>query len=506
MGFDLGSIKARSKSDFTDAWTATADLIPTGTEIRLARKGKPHLVRELIEKSRQILLNLGFDEVENLTLLPDSDVVKQYGPEARVILDRVFYLAALPRPDVGLSAAKIAQLKKIAEGIDTEKLQTILRNYKKGEIEADNLIEEFIVGLDISDYQATELLDTVLPEMKELRPLPSSKTLRSHMTATWFHTIVALQDRISFPVALFSVGPRYRNEQREDARHLRVHHSSSIVVMDPEMSLNAGEVVAKDIMQQYGFSDIRLETKKATSKYYAPGQEQEVFVNHKGTWLEIADIGMYSPVALANFNIRYPVFNAGFGIERLGMLIYEMDDVRKLVYPQFSIVEYSDDHIASSISYIASPQTTRGQEIARAIEDTTRRHKDDIAPCEFLAWKDEFTEVKVVEKEHGKRLVGPAGFNEICVADGSIYSDIVPSGIHTGINYVRAIAMGAAAAIESGNGNLTCQVKGVRHLSDLNLQIPEGVREHIESQQKKIKVAGAVFVTIESKSAGGGSD
>ncbi|MEE8620396.1 MAG: hypothetical protein V3T06_04875, partial [Dehalococcoidia bacterium] len=80
------------------------------------------------------------------------------------------------------------------------------------------------------------------------------------------------------------------------------------------------------------------------------------------------------------------------------------------------------------------------------------------------------------------------------------------SGIHTGINYMRAIAMCAAAAIERGSGNLTYQVKGIRHLSDLNLQIPEGVREHIEGQQKKIRVTGAVFVTIESKSAGGESD
>ncbi len=506
MGFDIDGIKARAKDNFIDAWTATAELIPTGTKISLASKGKPNLVRELIQKSRQILLNLGFDEVENLTMLPDSDVVKQYGPEARVILDRAFYLAEMPRPEIGLSENRIAQLKKIAEEIDIEKLQTILRNYKKGEIEADNLIEELITGLGISDYQATELLDKVLPEMKELRPVPSNKTLRSHMTATWFHTIAALQDRVSFPVALFSVGPRYRNEQREDACHLRVHHSASVVVMDPEMSLNAGEAVTRDIMQRYGFSNIRFETKMATSKYYAPGQEQEVFVNHKGTWLEIADIGMYSPVALANFNIRYPVFNAGFGIERLGMLIYEIEDVRKLAYPQFSIIEYSDEEIAASITYVANPQTTKGQEIARAIEDTARRHKDDIAPCEFLAWKDEFIEVKVTEKEAGKRLVGPAGFNEICVADGSIYSDVVPSGIHTGINYMRATAMGAAAAIERGNGNLTYQVKGISHLSDLNLQIPEGVREHIESQQKKIKVAGAVFVTIESKSAGGESD
>jgi len=499
MAFDTGEIKSQAKSNFTNAWIATAKLIPSGTEISLTRKGKPHLVRELIQKSRQILLNLGFDEVENPTILPDSDVVKQYGPEARVILDRAFYLAELPRPDIGLSARKIAQLKKIVEEIDIEKLQTILRNYKKGEVEADNLIEELIAGLGITDYQATELLDKVFPEMRKLRPAPSNKTLRSHMTATWFHTLAALQNKISFPVALFSVGPRYRNEQREGTRHLRVHHSASIVIMDHEMSLDAGRTVTRDIIQQYGFSDIKFETKIATSKYYAPGQEQEVFVNHKGTWLEIADIGMYSPVALANFDIKYPVFNAGFGIERLGMLIYGIDDVRRLAYPQFSVTEYSGEEIAKSIIYIANPKTVRGQKIARAIEETARRHKDEIAPCEFLAWKDKSIEVKVVEKEAGKRLIGPAGFNEICVANGTIYSDIVPSGVHTGINYMHAIAMGAAAAIESSNDNLTYQVKGIGHLSDLNLQIPEAVRQHIEGQQKKIGVSGAVFVTIETR-------
>jgi O-phosphoseryl-tRNA synthetase len=495
--FNTGEIKSRAKNNFTDTWVATAKLIPTGTEISLANKGKPHFVRELIQKSRQILLNLGFDEVENLTLLPDSDVVKQYGPEARVILDRAFYLAELPRPDIGLGEKRIGQIKEIVQEIDIEKLQTLLRNYKKGEIEADNLSEELIAGLGITDYQATELMDKVFPEIKDLQPVPSNKTLRSHMTATWFHTLAALQDKASFPVALFSVGPRYRNEQREDARHLRVHHSASIVVMDPEMSLDGGRAITKDIMQQYGFSDVKCETKTATSKYYAPGQEQEVFVKHKESWLEIADIGMYSPVALANFDIRYPVFNAGFGIERLGMLIYEVDDVRKLAYPQFSVTEYSDEDIAKSITYIASPQTARGQNIARAIEETARKHKDEIAPCEFLAWKDDSIEVKVVETEAGKRLMGPAGFNEICVANGAIYSDIVPSGVYTGMNYMRAIAMGAAAAIESSSNNLTYQVKGIRHLSDLNLEIPEAVRQYIEGQNKKIGVRGAVFVAIE---------
>jgi O-phosphoseryl-tRNA synthetase len=269
--------------------------------------------------------------------------------------------------------------------------------------------------------------------------------------------------------------------------------------MDPEMSLDAGGTITKEILKQYGFSDIKFETKIATSKYYAPGQEQEVFVKHKGTWLEIADIGMYSPLALANFDIKYPVFNAGFGIERLGMLLYEIDDVRKLAYPQFSVAEYPDEEIAKSITYIAGPKTARGKRIAKAIEETARKHKDEIAPCEFLAWEDDSIQVKIIEKETGKRLIGPAGFNEICVANGAIYSDIVPSGVYTGINYMRAIAMGAAALIENSSDSLNYQVKTVKHLSDINLQIPQTVREYMEGQHKKIGVRGAVFVAVEAQ-------
>jgi O-phosphoseryl-tRNA synthetase len=207
---------------------------------------------------------------------------------------------------------------------------------------------------------------------------------------------------------------------------------------------------------------------------------------------------MYSPVSLANFGIKYPVFNAGLGIERLAMILYGIDDVRKVAYPQFSVAEFSDEEIARSITYLASPRTSRGKKIASAIEQTARKHKDEIAPCEYVAWEDDSVVVKVVEVEQGKRLIGPAGFNEICVADGTIYSDIVPSGEYSGINYMHAIAMAAAALIEDSHEDLTYQVKTVRHLSDLNLQIPEAILEYIERQQKKIGVRGAVFVTIKS--------
>lgn len=504
--FDLSQIKEQARINFVEAWMSTAGYIPTDTRVSLSGKGKPHPLRELIQKSREILLNLGFDEVENLTILPDSDVVKQYGPESRVILDRAFYLAELPRSEIGVSARKMGQVEKIAgRKVDVESLQMILRGYKKGDIEADDLIEKLMDGLGISDYQATEIVDKVFPELYSLRPLPSNKTLRSHMTATWFHTLAALQDRAALPLCLFSVGPRYRNEQREDAHHLRVHHSASLVIMDPEMSLAAGRAITEEVLGQYGFADVKFERKAATSKYYAPGHEEEVFATSRGDLVEIADIGMYSPIALANFNIRYPVFNAGIGIERLAMVLSEADDVRRLVFPQFSVFEYSDEEIAKSVEYISSPQSDRGREMARAIEGSAREHKDEVAPCEFLAWSDDSVEVWVVEEEASKRLIGPAGFNEICVAGGTIYSDVVASGVWTGVNYMRGIAMGAAALVEKSDNDIVYQVKTVKHLSDLNLQIPEAIRQYIEGQQKPIGVGGAVFVAIKAHVLGGKS-
>ena len=496
--FDGPTIRKNAKSDFVATWLSTAELVPCNTTVKLPAKGRPHPLRDLMQRSREILLARGFDEAENLTILPDSDVTKEYGPEALVILDRAFYLAELPRPEIGVSAQRIQQVEKIAgRPVDVEQLQVVLRCYKRGDIEADDLIDTLMSNLGISDDQATEVIHKVFPELYNLKPIATDKTLRSHMSATWFHTLAALQDRGTYPIALFAVGPRYRNEQREDAHHLRVHHSASMVIMDPEMSLEAGRAIASDVLRDYGFEDVRFETKAATSKYYTPRHEEEVFVKYRGEWVELADIGMYSPVALANFEIKYPVFNAGFGIERMAMILHGAEDIRKLVFPQFSVADFGDKEIAESLSPITAPKTERGLKIAKAIEGSARKHKDEIAPCEFIAYRDNRVEVKLVEREEGKKLIGPAGFNEICVADGTIYSDLEPSGVYTGYNYMRAVSLAAAAMAEEATEPSEYQVKMIRHLSDLNLELPDAVRQHIERQQKKIKVGGGMFVAVE---------
>ena len=499
--FNIEEIIEKSKKDFEKTWFNSAKLIPKDTHIEIKGKGESHPVRDMIQKSREILLGLGFDEVENKSILPNTDVYREYGPEAPIILDRAFYLAKLPRPDVGLSKERIAQIEKIIGKFNPEALQEILRSYKKGEIESDDFVEELVKRSRIKTEQATEILDKVFAEFKKLKPQPTNQTLRSHMSATWYHTLAALQDKSNTPLALFSVGPRYRNEQREDKGHLRVHHSASIVVMDSNMSLEAVRRIFEEILKKYGFEDVKFETKKATSKYYAKGQEQEVFAKHRGKWFEIADIGMYSVISLANFGIKYPVFNAGFGVERLVMVLQDYDDIRELVYPQFGISEYSDEEIARSITYIHEPQTEKGKKIAESIKKIATKYKNETAPCEFIAYEDDQILVKIIEREKGKKLIGPAGFNEIYVKDGNIYTNTQPQETYTGIDHMRSIAYGISHKIEEDilrNKDYSIyKIKMARSLPDINLKIPENLQDHLTGEHKKIIVGGPIFITVE---------
>jgi len=502
MKIDIKTIKEKAKRNFEKTWIETSILLPKDTEITLKkRRGKEHPVRNMVEILRKILLEEGFDEIENLTILSDEDVYKQYGPEAGIILDRTFYLAKLPRPDIGINKKRITQIKEIIGEFDEKTLQEIFRRYKKGEIESDDLIEEMVSKLKIKMEKATRIT-SLFPEFKKLRPVATNLTLRSHMTATWYHTLAALQNQKNFPITLFSIGPRYRNEQKEDSSHLRVHHSVSIVIMDPNVSLDAGRKIVEKILKNIGFRQTKYVRKGATSKYYAANQEEEIFVEYKGRWFEIGDIGMYSPISLANFGIEYPVFNAGFGLERLVMVLGGYGDIRSLVYPQFhEKEEFSDDAIAKAIHIIDKPVTEKGREIVDAIKKTAWKYKNNSAPVEYTVWKGKFNkkevQIKIFEFETGKKLIGPAGFNKVIVQDNNIVGRKEEKmGVNTGLDYITGIANKVAHDVENKHESFVYQVKMVRSLRDINLDIPERVRNYIKSNHKKIDIRGPVFISF----------
>jgi O-phosphoseryl-tRNA synthetase len=328
-----------------------------------------------------------------------------------------------------------------------------------------------------------------------------------------------LQRRESLPLQLFSIGPKFRREQRLDETHLYESWTASIVVMAERVSLEDGKRLTRQVLAKLGYPEVKFVMKTATSKYYAPQTEFEVFVKHPRTSepIEVGDGGFYSPVALANYDIPYPVFNLGIGLERLLMIETGETDIRALVYPfLYKPPTFSDAQLAGMIKLEFEPTSEAGKEIANAIVRVAERHADEPSPCEFEAYEGDLegrrVVVRVVEPESGTKLIGPAGFNEVYIYDGNVVgvppkgwerdeflNAVRAKGTPTGIRYIDAFAALAAHEIErgvKGKRQLKLRVRNVKLPSDINLKIDEAAKRYVTANKKSIDVRGPVFTTV----------
>jgi O-phosphoseryl-tRNA synthetase len=487
---DNESIRKRAQKDFEGTWKTESSAFYGRKGFSLpGRKGKRHVLSTYLLKAEDILLDMGFDQVILKPIWDEAHVHQQYGPEAPAILDRLYYLASLPRPDIAISQKK---QERIAGRVlvDIEVLQQIFRDYKMGSIDSGELIETFVQRLDISTEDALYVL-SVFPELEEIKPESTSKTLISHFTTAWFPTLSSVKREP--PVMLYTSGWRFRREQKEDASHLRAHYNLSFVVMG-DLGIEDGMDIVKKFFTWLDM-DVTFNLKENQPSYYAYNTNYEVF--WKG--MEVADIGMFSPVALAYYNIPYPVFNAGPGLGRIAMLKEGAKDLRQVHFPELYGKEYTDTEILESIRLTkkAEPQV-----IVQNIVETARTFKDEKSPCRFTAYEDTTTKIEVIEQEEHTKLIGPAGFNEIYVYKGSIYSvppqsdnkkikKILENGVTNHMSCMEAFANLVVSSLEKGEYRIG-MVKG---LSSINLEIPDHIREFIRAQGR-IDVRGPMFTTI----------
>lgn len=518
-------IKKKAQKDYERAWLETAKLLTRrGRKIEWKKaKGKTHPVEELAQEIRGVLLAYGFEEFINPSIVSEEDVRKQYGPEAAVILDRVFYLAGLPRPDIGLSQKKKLEIQQVVPYFSNDKikaLQGIFREYKEGKIEGDDLVEEMVNRLSLKTEHATAVL-SLFPELTKLTPTPSKLTLRSHMTALWFPALAALQYKKSLPMKLFSIGTKYRREQKLDETHLYESLVASMVVMAEEITLEDGVELSKTILGELGFKNVKFEEKKATSKYYAPKMEIEVFVKEGEQWIEVGDIGLYSPVSLSQYDIHYPVFNAGFGVERIAMIFQRAKDIRSLTYPQF-YAEWvlSDAEIVKMVEIELKPKSRESLKIQEGIKSTALKYADEPSPCKFLAYEGKLQgkklKVYVYETDVGTKLLGPAALNQIYIYNGNILGipekgmesvrtvkEAREKGISVGFSYLDAVASLTASKIEEavqlGSKAVNIRVRMVKHPSEINIKISDVARRYITSRKKKIEITGPVFIGVRAE-------
>ena len=519
MRFNTKYWEKITDEDFENAWLRGKEVL-SKREINKKfprnsfKIGKEHPLFETIEKLRKAYLSLGFDEVVNPLIVDESHVKRQFGKEALAILDRCFYLATLPKPNVGISNEKVKEIKKILkrEDFNLEDLRRIFHAYKKGKLVGDDIIFEISKTLEVDDSIALNILD-LFPEFKNLVPEPSNLTLRSHMTTGWFITLEKVIKKLPKPIKLFSIDRCFRREQGEDAKRLYTYFSASCVIADDDVGVDDGKAVAEALLRQFGFEEFKFIPDEKRSKYYIPETQTEVYVYNKRMkeWIELATFGIYSPTALSKYDIDIPVMNLGLGVERLAMTIYGYNDVRELVYPQmYNKIELSDFEIARNIKVKETPNTPVGLKIAESIIRVAEEKKDVIGPCIFKAFKGELYSksfsVYIFEKEKTK-LCGPATFNEIVVFNGNIlgipkneeWKGVFEKSVKTGIRYIDSFAYLCGKKVENGvaegkNGEIRIRV--VESPSDINLEVDESVKNYISSSGGKIDVRGPMFISV----------
>lgn len=521
MGFDIDRIKEEAEKDFESAWKKSGDLIKKrGKKLSLQDKGSSHPLYDLVQELREVFIDLGFEEVVVPVLIDKDEVQKQYGPQAPVILDRIFFLAGLDRSDLGIAHEDLESIREEIPKFDrVDELEGIFRRYKQGEISSDDLIEVIMEELELDEDQSTHILSQ-FENFRNLKPVPSDTTLRSHTTAGWFQVLEEMQYREPLPIQLFTVGPKYRREQKLDQTHLYRSWTGSLVLMAEEMTLEDVVDLSKQVLSELGFDKVQFKKKKATSKYYAPESEYEIFVEHpkSGEMIEVGDAGFYSPIALSNYGIPHPVFNLGIGLERILMIRTGEGDIRHLVHPYYyAPVDMSDERLSGMLSYEKEPSTDAGKELVQIIERVAGDYRYEESPCEFEVFNGKISGVEVsvvlIEREEDTKLVGPAAFNEIYVYEGNIVG--VPpegweedeflqsarsEGVDTGVTYIRAFANRVAReielALERGEEKVEVRVPIVESLGDINLKLAKPARRYITDNNKRIDVRGPVFTTV----------
>ncbi|MBN2066801.1 MAG: phenylalanine--tRNA ligase subunit alpha [Candidatus Thermoplasmatota archaeon] len=151
--------------------------------------------------------------------------------------------------------------------------------------------------------------------------------LRTHTTV---NTIRYLYEHPTPPAKIFSIGQVFRKENI-DATHLPVFYQIEGIVHDEHATFRQLIGILFEFYKRMGFEKIRF--RPAYFPYTEPSMEIEVYWN--GNWMELGGSGIFRPEVTEPGGIKAPVLAWGLGLERLAMLKFGLQDIRKLYQSDF---------------------------------------------------------------------------------------------------------------------------------------------------------------------------
>ena len=135
------------------------------------------------------------------------------------------------------------------------------------------------------------------------------------------------------PIRVVIPGRVYRPDTH-DATHLSMFHQLEALVVDKGVTMVDLKSTVMQFVHAYFGKETKARFRPSFFPFTEPSAEVDVWFEDKGRWIELGGCGMVHPNVLTTCNIDPEVYSGwafGFGIERIAMRKYGIDDIRLFV-------------------------------------------------------------------------------------------------------------------------------------------------------------------------------
>ena len=183
---------------------------------------------------------------------------------------------------------------------------------------------------EVVDWTAAErsiARDAIYVDPRELHRIDESRILRYDLT-------LPLLMHVRFegaPLRIFSSGKTYRACE-PDATHLEAFHQAEVFCLDERSRLDKWQVMTR-VLQSVEATMPGLPVRITPTAYSMCREAWDVDVERHGRWWEVLAFGVFTDRVVSHLGAdpaTHTAIGAGYGLERLAMLRYGVDDIRKL--------------------------------------------------------------------------------------------------------------------------------------------------------------------------------
>ena len=187
------------------------------------------------------------------------------------------------------------------------------------------------VALNIpQSHPARDPLDNFyLEPLAGLASSSSPKLLRTQTSTVQIRVMESQKP----PIRVVIPGRVYRPDT-VDQTHLFMFHQLEALVVDKDVTMIDLKSTVMQFVKAYFGPDTRVRFRPSFFPFTEPSAEVDVWFEDKQRWIELGGCGMVHPNVFKAVNIDSEIYSGwafGFGIERIAMRKYGIDDIRHFV-------------------------------------------------------------------------------------------------------------------------------------------------------------------------------